>query len=84
MDRWGEWANYCSNRSSLILCWQRIRKFEENKQTDREHTDNSKPEATLIPVDRRSERANNYHHPKVIKRHLQLVYIQEMKINYKF
>ena len=29
-----------------------------NKQTDREHTENSKPEATLIPVDRRGERAN--------------------------
>ena len=23
----------------LILCWRRIRKFDENKQTDREQTD---------------------------------------------
>ena len=34
-----------------------------NKQTDRQRTDrqtdNSKPEATLIPVDRRGERANS-------------------------
>ena len=29
-----------------------------NKQTDREHTENSKPEATLIPVDSRGEQAN--------------------------
>ena len=31
----------------------------ENKQTDREQTENSKPEATLIPVDRRGERVNS-------------------------
>ena len=31
-----------------------------NKQTDREHTENSKPEATLIPVDCWGERANIY------------------------
>ena len=31
-----------------------------NKQTDKEHTENSKPEATLIPVDRRGERANKW------------------------
>ena len=29
-----------------------------DRQTDREHTENSKPEATLIPVDSRGERAN--------------------------
>ena len=46
----------------LILCWRRIRKFDENKQTDKEHTDNSKPEATLIPVDCRGERANIFLH----------------------
>ena len=44
--------------AGLILCWRRIRKFDKNKQTDREHTENSKPEATLIPADRRGERAN--------------------------
>ena len=48
----------------LILCWRRIRKFDENKQTNRQtenrHTENSKPEATLIPVDRRGEQANIY------------------------
>ena len=32
-----------------------------NKQTDREHTENSKPEATLIPVDHWGERANKVH-----------------------
>ena len=42
----------------LILCWRRIRKFDENRQTENRHTENSKPEATLIPVDRRGERAN--------------------------
>ena len=31
----------------------------ENKQTDRQRTENSKPEATLIPVNRRGERANS-------------------------
>ena len=30
----------------------------ENKQTDRQRTENSKPEATLIPVDSRGEGAN--------------------------
>ena len=30
----------------------------DGEQTDREQTENSKPEATLIPVDRRGERAN--------------------------
>ena len=30
----------------------------ENRQTDREQTENSKPEATLIPVDSQGERAN--------------------------
>ena len=34
-----------------------IRKFAQNKQTNTQ-TENSKPEATLIPVDRRGERAN--------------------------
>ena len=32
-----------------------------NKQTDREHTENSKPEATLIPLDHWGERANKVH-----------------------
>ena len=33
--------------------------MSENRQTDREQTDREfKPEATLIPVDRRGERAN--------------------------
>ena len=39
-----------------------IRKFAENKQTNRQtnrQTENSKPEATLIPVERRGERANS-------------------------
>ena len=40
-----------------IIIWYDIRKFAENTQTDRQ-TENSKPEATLIPVDRRGERAN--------------------------
>ena len=35
----------------------------ENKQTDREQTENSKPEATLIPVDSQGERANQ----KIVK-----------------
>ena len=50
---------------SLILCWNRIRNFVTYiLRTHREHTenrqrtDNSKPEATLIPVDSRGERAN--------------------------
>ena len=30
----------------------------ENKQTDRQRTENSKPEATLIPMDCQGERAN--------------------------
>ena len=30
-----------------------------NKQTDKEHTENSKPEATLIPMDCQGERSNN-------------------------
>ena len=36
-----------------------IRKFYENKQTENreQRTENSKPEATLIPVDSRGERA---------------------------
>ena len=54
--------------ASLILCWRRIRKFDENKQTNRQtenrHTENSKPEATLIPVDCQGERANSNHTKK--------------------
>ena len=44
-----------------------------NKQTHRQ-TENSKPEATLIPVDRRGERANKV---KVIfkKKSIDLAYI---------
>ena len=44
--------------------WSRIRKFvtqpakENTQRTHREQTENSKPEATLIPVDSRGERAN--------------------------
>ena len=34
-----------------------ITKFAQKKQTHTQ-TENSKPEATLIPVDRRGERAN--------------------------
>ena len=49
--------------AGLILCWKRIRKFDVNKQTNRQtenrHTENSKPEATLMPVDCQGERANN-------------------------
>ena len=42
---------------------RKIRKFAENRQTknrqtDRQTENSSKPEATLIPVDRRGERAN--------------------------
>ena len=37
-----------------------IRKFAQNRHTDRQ-TENSKPEATLIPVDRRGERANYFY-----------------------
>ena len=48
-----------SHDGSLILCWRRIRKFDENKQTHRWRTDNSVTEATLISVDRWGERANN-------------------------
>ena len=36
-----------------------IRKFEENTQTYREQTENSITQATLIPVDRWGEQANN-------------------------
>ena len=47
------------------MCWRRIRKFDENRQTENKQTnrqtENSKPEATLIPVDRRGERANKKH-----------------------
>ena len=50
-----------SRDGGLILCWRRIRKFDENKQTNRRRadrqTENSIREATLIPVDRRGERA---------------------------
>ena len=49
---------YRADRRGLILYCSRIRKFDENKQTDREQTENSITEATLIPVDRRGERAN--------------------------
>ena len=36
-------ANYGAHRiqlrdSGLILCWRRIRKFDENRQTDRQRT----------------------------------------------
>ena len=41
-----------------MLCWRRIRKFDENKQTENRQPGNSKPEATLIPMDPRSEWAN--------------------------
>ena len=40
-----------------IIIWYDIRKFAQNRHTDKQ-TENSKPEATLIPVDRRGERAN--------------------------
>ena len=52
--------NVFTNRSGLIL-QKKIRKFAEKKQTNRQtnrQTENSKPEATLIPMDRRGERAN--------------------------
>ena len=57
-------TNYGAHRiqlrdGGLILCWRRIRKFDENRQTENRHTENSKPEATLIPVDRWGEGANN-------------------------
>ena len=42
-----------SRNGGLILCWRRIRKFAQNRQTE-----NSKPEATLILLDRWSEQAN--------------------------
>ena len=52
------------SKSYDIIIWYDIRKFGENRQrtenreqTDRQ-TENSKPEATLIPVDSRGERAN--------------------------
>ena len=60
VDCQGEWANYRPNHSGLIL-HKKIRKFAENRQTNKQtdrQTENSKPEATLIPVDRRGERAN--------------------------
>ena len=60
MDSRGERANYHANRSGLIL-QKKIRKFAQNKHTDKQtntQTENSKPEATLIPVDSRGERAN--------------------------
>ena len=46
---------------SLILCWRRIRKFDENRQRTDRQTDreNSNTEATLISVDHRGEQANN-------------------------
>ena len=40
----------------MILSYDMI--LENFRRTDREQTENSKPEATLIPVDRRGERAN--------------------------
>ena len=48
------------------MCINKLEKQKQrtNRHTDREQTDrqteNSKPEATLIPVDRQGERANNY------------------------
>ena len=59
-------TNYGAHRiqlhdGGLIICWRRIRKVDENKQTDREHTENSKPEAALIPVDHRGEWANIFY-----------------------
>ena len=36
---------------------ENLMRTENREQTDRQ-TENSKPEATLIPVDRRGERAN--------------------------
>ena len=49
---------YHADHGSLILYCSRIWKKYENRQTDREQTGNSITEATLIPVDRRGERAN--------------------------
>ena len=47
-------------RTAVALYYNcsRIRKFDENTQTDRQ-TENSITEATLIPMDCRGERANN-------------------------
>ena len=44
--------------SGLILCWRRIGKFDENRQTGNKQTENSSTEATLIQVDRWGKRAN--------------------------
>ena len=40
----------------MILSYDMI--LENFVRTDRQRTENSKPEATLIPVDSRGERAN--------------------------
>ena len=43
-----------SRDGGLILCWRRIRKFEENREqrTENRQTENSITEATLILMDR--------------------------------
>jgi len=44
--------------NGLILCWKELENLmRTNKQTDREQTENSKPDSTLIPMDRRGEQA---------------------------
>ena len=48
-----------------------------DRQTDREHTENSKPEATLIPVDCRGERAI-----KMLNQKQQLINIEHTTLNY--
>ena len=46
-------------KNQKLLFYTPMRKFQENRQrTENRQTENSKPEATLIPVDRRGERAN--------------------------
>ena len=45
-------------RSCSINKLEKFRRTDREQRTDGEQTENSKPEATLIPVDSRGERAN--------------------------
>ena len=45
---------------SYDMILENFRRTDREQRTEnREQTENSKPEATLIPADRRGERANN-------------------------
>ena len=48
-----------------------------NRQTENRHTENSKPEATLIPVDHRGKRAD-----KMLNQKQQLINIERTTLYY--